>query len=403
MPPVDSVIRTELASVETAESPAFRPAKESDAADIVQLYERVFGTSGIKAIGHEAYPAPDVFCTQGVRKILANPSKLFLVGELRQQLVSGMLINFLSPYNCEFACVAVDPRCRDMGISPRMLMFARAIAGGSSLSINATEIVTHSVMSQSAHSAAGYGKVIGFGYCQYPRVFFANHPESCLWVCSIDGRVAQALRRQMPDSRMTPVKDLTQEELRLRKALETTRKIFVPNHYRDIAGEILAQFTDTLDYRLMDNIEKASDARTKASSESHKEDPFGYLILPTGVYPKWQDDVAQEIESIKSQGKRYIQARIPANDPSSIIYAEHLRSLGFVLLGILPLYLHRLTEAGTAEFDDLLVQQWISRETLCQNALPGETDSVIKIHGYPANLSGRLLKVIRQELAQTLR
>src|SRR5687768_8674636 len=74
----------------------FRLAKIDDAPHIVTIYEHVFGKGGIKAPGHEPYPAPDVFTTDGVLRILRNPAKKFVVAVLDGKIVGGMLINFLS-------------------------------------------------------------------------------------------------------------------------------------------------------------------------------------------------------------------------------------------------------------------------------------------------------------------
>jgi hypothetical protein len=381
---------------------SFRLATAQDAPGIVAAYERVFGVGGVKAPGHEAYPAPDVFSVEGVERILANPSKRFVIALVGDKIAGGMIIHYLSRYNCEFACVSVDLAFRGLGISPKMLAFARQIAEHSCLTINATEIVTHSIHSQTAHSRAGYNKVIGFGFCQYPRVFFSNHPESCLWIGEIQGRVARALQSEKPEhlkSGKSPDEPaLTAEERELLDGLRVSRQVYVPENYASIVSAVLAQFADTLDYRILNPNATDSASAEKAQIDWADDEPFSFLKLPAGLYSAWQEDVEKAVESIQAKGKRFIQAQIPANQPSAIQYAEHLQKLGFAFLGFLPLYNFRLNELGKPHFDDLLVLQWLAPEIVATNPLPGETDSVVKLYGYPANLSGKVLKVIRREL-----
>lgn len=381
----------------------FRLATASDAPAIVAAYERVFGVGGVKAPGHEAYPAPDVFSVEGVHRILANPSKRFVVALVGDQVAGGMIIHFLSPYNCEFACVSIDLAYRGLGISPKMLAFARQLADESSLTINATEIVTHSVHSQTAHSRVGYNKVIGFGFCQYPRVFFANHPESCLWIGEIQGRVARALNAEKPENiklgRVQSEQSLSTDERKLLKSLRKPRSIYVQKTHLNIVSEIVSQFTDILDYRILTPVDDDCAGNTKAQIDWADDEPFSYLKLPAGLYSSWQEDIGSAVKSIRSKGKRFIQAQIPANHPSAVQYAEYLQKLGFALLGFLPLYNFSLDSQGEPIFEDLLVLQWLAPDIVTSNPLPGETDSVVKLYGYPANLSGKLLKVIRRELA----
>src|SRR5271170_1363228 len=82
----------------------YRLARIEDAEAITAVYEHVFGKAGIKAPGHEAYPAPEVFSAEGVRGVIADPGRQFIVAELKGQIAGGMIVNLLSPYNCEFCC-----------------------------------------------------------------------------------------------------------------------------------------------------------------------------------------------------------------------------------------------------------------------------------------------------------
>jgi GNAT superfamily N-acetyltransferase len=157
-------MQTQLDDAVHLANTVFRLARSEDAEQLTLVYEHVFGPGGIKAKGHEAYPEPDVFSAAGVRKIIQNSKRHFLVAEVAGKIAGGMIVNYLNSFLCEFSCVAVDPGYQGAGLSGRLLSYARKRAEQTSLTINSTEIVTHSILSQTAHNSVGYGKVIGFGY-----------------------------------------------------------------------------------------------------------------------------------------------------------------------------------------------------------------------------------------------
>ncbi len=80
--------------------------------------------------------------------------------------------------------------------------------------------------------------------------------------------------------------------------------------------------------------------------------------------------------------------------------ANYLREhKGFVFHSYLPLYGYQQNQEPKQEqFHDILTLQWIAPEILASNALPGETDSVVKIYGYPDNLSGSIIRLVASEL-----
>jgi GNAT superfamily N-acetyltransferase len=414
MPLIEFEKRTGKSATGQAAACTIRLARPGDAESITAAYEHVFGKMGIKAPGHEAYPAPEVFTPAGVRQIIADEARRFIVAEVGDQIAGGMIINLLSPYNCEFCCVAVDPTYRNLGISPKLLSFARRLADQSSLSINSTEIVTHSVLSQTAHNGVGYGKVTGFGYCQYPRVFFREHEESVLWISEIQGRIAQALQaakssRGIEDHAPAALND---EEQKLFFSLRAKRHVFVPESYAALATEILSQFAGTIDYVIHSgsfaNLQSDGVGDAMHRPSTHRvvvdlagDEPYSYIKLPSRLLSGWQQSIDEAIASIKGSGKRFIQAKIPANSESAASYSDYLRANGFVFLGLLPL--NQFHPGEQPYFEDMLLLQWLDERTIAANPLPGETDSVIKIFGYPANLSGRLFKVIRNELAEEVR
>ncbi len=49
-------------------------------------------------------------------------------------------------------------------------------------------------------------------------------------------------------------------------------------------------------------------------------------------------------------------------------------------------------------FGDILTLQWLKPDVVAQNALPGQTQSVIKLYGYPENLSGPIIETIASQL-----
>lgn len=90
--------------------------------------------------------------------------------------------------------------------------------------------------------------------------------------------------------------------------------------------------------------------------------------------------------------------RIPANQPEAIALADYLRQKkSFVFHSYLPLYGYN-QEPEHESFHDILTLQWIAPDILASNSLPGETDSVVKLYGYPENLSGSIVRLIASEL-----
>jgi hypothetical protein len=91
--------------------------------------------------------------------------------------------------------------------------------------------------------------------------------------------------------------------------------------------------------------------------------------------------------------------RIPANQPEAIALANYLRENKELCLPQLFAALWLQNQEPTQEqFHDILTLQWIAPEILASNALPGETESVVKIYGYPDNLSGSIIRLVASEL-----
>lgn len=394
----------------TKERLEIRAACAEDAPGIKEIYESVFGLNGVKAPGHEAYPAPDMFSEAGVLRAIEDPHRELLVIDKEGTIAGGMVIHKLNPYHVEFACVAVAPEFRGLGLSPRMLGKAKALARDSILTLNNTEIVTHSMYSQCAHAKAGYYKVTGFNFCQYPRVFFKDHEESCSWVSSIDGKVAELLeaskkcdKQDQADSQFG-----SNEEKQLFQALSPDRPIYLPENLKSLVDLILNQFADQITYRTY-----CSGTPKETPENSHcapyKEiyldeqvgEPFTYLYLPGALEENWQSKIDSILETAKNiSGKHFIQARLSANFPATIDYASYLEEKGFVIMGLLPLYnLDKDESNGKVSFGDALVLQWIEPSVLERNQLPGDTDSVPKLHGLPLGINGALVKTMRRQFS----
>src|SRR5882762_494520 len=99
----------------------FRRAAIEDAQELVACYESVFGKGGVKAPGHEPYPAPEVFDCEGIRKIIDDPCRDFVVAELNGEIAGGMVVTHNSHFHREFGCVCVRKQFQGLGISSLML------------------------------------------------------------------------------------------------------------------------------------------------------------------------------------------------------------------------------------------------------------------------------------------
>ncbi len=78
---------------------------------------------------------------------------------------------------------------------------------------------------------------------------------------------------------------------------------------------------------------------------------------------------------------------------------EFLRRQGFVFLGIAPIFefdsVHRY-------FKDIFIMQWIDPEVVSRCPLPGATEAVVKLFGYPLNLTKEIVHSIRDDLKEAL-
>ncbi len=399
--------------------------------DIATMYEAALGVGGVGQPGAEAYPDSDLFSEAGVKATLLAEERMIAVAKHNDRIVGAMVADRLSPFHIEHNSMAVRRDCRGMRIGSALVDGLRDITEATALTINSTELVTHSLASQAAHFQAGFRNIVGFAFCHYPSVFFVNHPESVLWVTRFQGKLVSAIKqirstlgRKLGNTTSDVVQAvltaqaqgsikladgrLSEEHLQLVAEVLQHRTAYVPHDYAPIVQSILFQFEDLLDrsvkskfFQRVDNEENQAEQNADAASAHltiDYKDGFGHSYI---VYqPDFKFDAAalsEAVKSVKEKDKRYILVRVPANEPQALEVIDHLRASGFVFHSYLPLYGYRERD-GVHQFYDVVTLQWVAPQIVATNALPGATDSVIKLHGYPENLSGPLVKLIATEL-----
>ena len=420
---------------------------QTHAAAIAEMYEQALGPLGLGGDGMENYPDPDLFTAQGVEATLAAGERVLGVARYADgEILGAMVMDFLSPYHIEFNSMAVKRASRGLSVGSRLVEGLSDMANEEPLRINTTELVTHSIASQAAHFHAGLDKICGFAFCHYPRVFFKDHPESVLWVSRLQGRLVSSIKQYRASlgrrlgaavsdvvpsllahqARTQPhlIQKLSESELALVAEILRERTIYLPCAYLDLASAIVFQFEDICDrdfvterdliagsLKASNNQEAYDQAQTETQRDSNRpqinleiqyKDGFGHSYIdykPEFGFDATELDTA--LDDVMSKGKRYVQVRIPANQKECIDLAMALQERGFAFMGLVPFYGYRHdADTNTQGFYDVLIMQWIAPEILASNALPGDTESVVKIYGYPLNLSGPLISSIKKDLAK---
>jgi len=414
--------------------------------DIAQMYVAALGPGGVGKDGCEAYPDPDLFSEAGVKETLLAGERLIAVAQYNDQICGAMVADKLSPYHVEFNSMAVPLNKRGLGIGSAIVSGLKDMMDASELTINTTELVTHSLASQAAHFHAGYKSIVGFAFCHYPRVFFADHPESVLWVTKFQGKLlstvkqlrsalgrklgtkasdlvqtivaaqAQTQTKAQTNISLTISSRLSEQQLPLVAELLLERTAYVPKLYANLVQSILFQFEEILDRSVQSVSEQVQLTQSEEEEETKAQEPgeslsieykegFGhaYIIYKPGFkFGSSLDQAALDsaLEALAKLEKRYILVRIPANQPEAIALADYLRQKkSFVFHSYLPLYGYN-QEPEHESFHDILTLQWIAPDILASNSLPGETDSVVKLYGYPENLSGSIVRLIASELKE---
>ena len=371
-------------------------ASVDDSAKIASAYRAALGENGIGAPGCEPYPDPDLFQEKSVRETIESGERQLITIKHEELVLGAIVADQVHEYAFEFNSMAIDKAYRGLGLGSILIEGAKKITGDCFFISNVTELVTHSLASQSAHIKHGYKKFLGFGYSHFPKVFFADRPESVLWAGQLQGKVVEKLEslRKKPDTEYGD----TQEEKNLVKALVKVRKVYLPGRYKSLVREILDQYKPALEYVLEDSLSKdceLNDIDMKVEfmpDYAHSYIDFGYGF----DLNRNKNAVLDEINRIKnSDGKRFIRATIAANQPQAIEIAQLLKEEGFVFHSLLPLYGYdKNKKTNEPEFYDLIALQWVKKEIVESNPLPGNTDSVIKVYGYPLGLPGRIVKQI---------
>jgi len=394
------------------------------AAKIAAMFNAALGKDGVVAEGHQPYPDPSLFSADGIVETVESPYRRLFIAELDGETVGGIIADALHELACEFNCMAVDPKYRGLGIGSFLVEGAKNLINDCFFLSNITELVTHSLASQTAHIKHGYNRFLGFGYAHYPKVFFADKPESVVWAGQLHGRLARELQNlrdrignleKLSDAEITDlisresrvvIGKASASEKQLATELVKPRSVYLPEEYACLGKAILSQYADQMEFRVNDeNKDAVSD---KASIRSDKFDvdlkpDFGhtYIDFDFGFDIKANEAAVKEaIEKVQNTpGKRFIRATIKANHPSGVEIAKFLKKHGFVFHSVLPLYQYEVSEDGQShKFHDLLGMQWVCSGVAKKNPLPGETNSVIKVYGYPANLTGKIVSLIRSEL-----
>ncbi|MBX3151874.1 GNAT family N-acetyltransferase [Candidatus Obscuribacterales bacterium] len=391
---------------------------EAKARKVAAMFEAALGKNGVAAEGHEPYPDPSLYSAAGVLETVESPYRRLFIAELDGEIVGGIIADSLHELACEFNCMAVDRAYRGLGIGSILVEGAKRVINDCFFFSNITEMVTHNLASQTAHIKHGYNRFLGFGYSHYPNVFFVDRPESVVWAGQLHGRFAKELPNlrgrignldKLSDSELTEtliresrqvVGKASESEQQLATALVKPRFVYVPDEYESLGRDILAQYAEHLDYRVNEKSENAD--RSDHFEVDFKPDyAHTYIDFGSGfdIHANAKT-VKEKINEVKNApGKRFIRATIKANHSSAIEIANFLRKEGFVFHSILPLYQYENQANGASHrFHDLLVLQWVCPEAAAKNPLPGETNSVIKVYGYPANLTGKIISLIRSEL-----
>lgn len=410
-------------------------AQIEDAAAIAEMFEAALGAGGILGPGHDPYPEPALFSAEGICSIIDDKNRRLIIVKVGGKPAGGMIIDYLNPHQCEYNCMAVRMDMRGRGIGNLLVRGAKDLVENDLFTMNSTELVTHSMASQASHFGEGYDKITGFGWCHYPRVFFQDHPESVLWVTRPQGHLVEALlhlRRQL--GRELARKDLAASK-QVKAALEERvhhfeavaalhtdkakpyeygdlrnvqelcaeilrrRPVYVPPAYRMVTGKILAQFEEVLDY----DVDAKPDATDAGNREALAVDfkqgyEHSYLVYAPG-FKFSLEELERGLNEVWSANKRFVLVRIPVNESQSVEAAEQLRKRGFFFHSVLPLYGHERRADGSLLLFDILTLQWVSPQQREKSPLPGETQSPVKLYGYPMNLSGDIIRLIRSEVA----
>lgn len=358
---------------------AGRRATAADAPALVQMYESALGKGGVGKPACEPYPDPSLFDAKAMAENIER-GRIIILTETEGTVSGAIALDALGPFQIENNCMAVRRDMRGRGVGTALIHSVSAFLSQTELTINCTELVTHSMASQAAHAADGYDTYCGFGFCHYPRVFFANHPESVLWTWRAYGRALSD--GYSGDS----------EAGRLARSLREPRTIYVPPRYAEICHLITRQLKPLASYQIGEG--QAASGTIDLTVQASADYEHAYVLLDELVGHEVLPHALAAVDDLLAT-KRYVVVRIPANNSNCAAIAERLYQRGFAFHSLLPFY---GWNEKTRSFFDVFAMQYIEPSVLAKNALPGETDSVVKLYGYPATITGALVRTVGADL-----
>lgn len=352
-----------------------REASIDDAEQLVRMWSDSLGSGGIVAPGCEPYPDPSLFDVSAMRENINDPNRQIILAESHGTVLGAMIVDWFSPYHCEHNCMAVSHNARQSKLGSLLVEGALKLQREREIVINCTELVTHSLASQSAHLRHGFEALCGFGYAHYPKVFSSQHRESVLWSWQLLGTAARKSGQYYSHSIL---KQFCQ------------REIFIPGEYQPIVSLIIGQLRSLIRYEFGEPVRRSCPAAIQVDPKEGSSH-FYIDVIACGN----DDALADAFDSAKEANKAFILARLNANDPGCAESVRWLKSRGFVFHSFLPLYRF---DQRTERLSDLLCMQWVHPDLIRANPLPGESNSRIQLYGYPLNATGAIVSTIREDL-----
>lgn len=375
-----------------------REAVMPDASALVEMWEAALGAGGVWQPGCEPYPDPSLFSVEDMKSNIDDPARQIVLAEDGKQILGAIIVDWMSPYHCENNCMAVRRDAYGRGIGSLLIEGVTALLSEREFVINCTELVTHSLASQSAHIRRGYDTICGFGYAHYPHVFSPVHRESVLWSWRLFQKAGGTAvsTANAPSPKMGETAGAASMDKSASSQGDVPcfdRTIFVAPRYQELVKSIVEQVGTTLNYSLSSGSSNGASELKIDPKEGQKH--FYIDVLKCGEEKDFSGDLQSAVEQAKSTGKSFVLVRINANDPGCPKVVEWLRSRQFCFHSFLPLY--RYSPDGDG-FNDLLCMQWIAPEEIVGNPLPGASGSLIQLYGYPLGVTGKVIDTIRREV-----
>lgn len=395
---------------------------------VAALYSLTLGKDGLIGEGHQPYWMRELFSEAALKEKLKE-IRVFLAFDNAQPdiPIGAILAEKISNYVVELSSLVVRPDRQGEKLGSELVQAASDALEQVDFVVTSSALVTDAIAAQCAHFHAGYKRICGFGFCQYPEVFFKNNRESIVLVSKLQGKLTAKLKlfrsllgRDLGQNKQEIVSKLveaqsrmnsrsgldrlSQEWLALAAELLRPRTCYIDKDYISLVESITFQFEDILDYRLCE-----AESKAENKSEEKREVTFSVVENPHAIvrldYSTARDstqvfDLEKLEQTIKVLQEKapYILVQIPANDAGAPALIRKLKEQGFIFHSFLPLAGFR--EDSEQSFQDIFSMQWLSEPVREKNDLPGERRSRIKIYGYPENLSGYVLSTVARDLKE---